>query len=318
MKKDELKLVAKTDPVAAVERANQEVKKPVAHSLLTKRKYLPDPIETMRQRLQADRTLREQAQQSALPFLHPEAFADFKLVQGLYLVGGVSGKGKSTTAANLLATFCKHGPPGKKAYVITNEEMSDAVLGRVACIELGLSYFRYHKGSLPRQQRNEIDDLAALLLSRIHVVNSPAYDMSCLEDVQAVLEYAAESGDVGMTLIDYHQTIEMSRENPDMESFRVHKVFGSYLKDYGRRVQVPVILFAQLRPDSEGAEMKSRVENDRTIYNHSFAAVEIIPDFETCRTTFKIWKDRFGEVQGKEIEMEFVAGRFQPVGGDSL
>lgn len=314
-RKDDLKLIAKSDPVAAVEQANQEVKKKGTHALMSKRKFQPQDRAAQVAALREDRKLRIKAQESSLPFIDGDAFQDFRLVQGLYLLGGGPGRGKSTTAANVLAGVADE-LKGKKAYVISNEEMSDAVLGRVACIQLRKPYNKYHKRKLPRHEMQEVDDHCELLLDRIYVVNDPAYDMSCIEDVQAVLEYAKDTGDVGMVLIDYYQTIEISREHPEMESFRVLKKLGSYLKDYGRKVDVPVVAFAQLNP--EGADFEARVQNDKTVYNHSFAAVEIKPDFDTGRTTFIIRKDRFGEVQGREIEMEFVNGRFEAVGGGAL
>lgn len=282
-----------------------------------KRKFKPLDKASQRVQLDKDRALREKAQAQSMTFINDEAFTDFRLVQGLYLLGGVSGKGKSTAAANILAAYAE-AQPKKKAYVITNEEMSDAVLGRVACIMLRYSYTAYHKRIMPHRERNEVDDLMNQLLDYLYVVNDPAYDMGCLEDVQAVLEYARETGDVGLVLIDYHQTIDSSREHPDWEGFRVHKSMGSYLKEYGRKVDVPVVNLVQLREEGESPGFKSRVENDRTIFNHAFAAIEVVPDFDTGTTTFKIYKDRFGDNPTSEVVMRFNRGRFEPIGGGSL
>jgi len=315
--KDDVKS-GKLSPDQAVAEAQKRLTQGISHGLKTKRKYVPEPHEKQLERLRADKGLRDWAQQHAIPFIDGPTFQDFKLVQGLYLIGAVSGQGKSTAAANIISGYLTADRPGKKVYVISNEEMADAVLGRVACIESKVSYNDYKHKRLSRHTLQEIDDLSELLLQRVHVVNNPTFDMSCLEDVQAVLEYAQESGDVDMVMVDYFQTIDRSKDDEGMESFRVHKIMGSYLKDYGRKYAVPVLAFAQLRPEAEGSHFKVRIENDRTVYNHAFGAVEIIPNFETGQTTFKIWKDRFGEVQGKEIEMRFEKGRYIAQHEDSV
>jgi hypothetical protein len=52
------------------------------------------------------------------------------------------------------------------------------------------------------------------------------------------------------------------------------------------------------------------VQNDKTIFNHAFLAIEIEPDFETLTTKFTIHKDRFFGHTGKEVQMEFKGGRY--------
>lgn len=295
---------------------DKALEKAVAHGM--KRKFQPQDRDAMICQLKKDRELRARAQSQSLPFIDGSLFEDFRLVQGLYLLGAVSGQGKSTTAANILSAYADHCVKTglkKKAYLLTNEELSDAALGRIACIQLNIPYNKYHKGRLSRTDHEAVEDQTINLLDHIYVANDPSYDMGTLEDVQAVLEYARESGDVGLVLLDYYQTVERSRENDEWPSFQVLKNLGSYLKDYGRRVDVPVIAFAQLKPNSEGYHMKERVENDRTVYNHAFAAVEIKPDFERGVTEFIIHKDRFGDVQGKSIEMKFERGKYIAVGG---
>ena len=96
-----------------------------------------------------------------------------------------------------------------------------------------------------------------------------------------------------------------------MDPVRVSKNFGFYLKEYGKRVAKPVVVFAQLRAkDGDHKEFKTRVENDRTIFNHAFQAIEINPDYAASRTTFIIQKNRFGLKQREEVTMKFDGGRY--------
>jgi hypothetical protein len=56
--------------------------------------------------------------------------------------------------------------------------------------------------------------------------------------------------------------------------------------------------------------MAERVQNDKTFFNHGFACIEVVPNFETLTTTFKVHKDRFFGHTGKEVTVDFVGGRY--------
>lgn len=237
---------------------------------------------------------------------------DFYLSQGLTLVGAMSGKGKSTAAANILAGFLSY-KEDTTALVISNEESTDAILHRTACVLLKKSYMKFHNKGMWAQEENEITDLAKQLLTRVIVINDPAWNTASLEDVQTILEGSASQG-VNLIIIDYLQTVNQSRDNPDMEGFQVLKKFGVFVREFGRRAPVPVIVFCQLNPKSSASEFQARVQNDKTIFNDAFNVVEIEPDLETKLTNFTIWKQRFGISQGVKVSMNFVQGRYEQVG----
>jgi hypothetical protein len=200
--------------------------------------------------------------------------------------------------------------PDKSAIVISNEEASDAIYERTACVLLELSYQDFFSGKLPVQAERGIEEcIIKFIIPRVEVVEEGSYDMSYVDDVQSVLETAAIDK-VGMVLIDYLQCITQSRSQPELESFQISKKLGLYLKDYGKKHGVPVVCFAQLSPGAEGATMFERVQNDKTFCNHSFLAIEIEPDFETLTTKFKVHKDRFFGHTGKEIVCDFLGGRY--------
>jgi replicative DNA helicase len=276
--------------------------------------YRPKDTASRISQYEKERAIREETLKNHIPFISEGISDGFNLSQGLVLVGGVSGKGKSTVAANLIAGFLD-SQPGKKAIVITNEDSTEAVYNRVACVQLKYNFLDFQRGRMKREQANEVMDHAKLLTQHIDVVDDDAYDMTCLEDVQAVLEYAAD-GYTGIVVLDYLQTVAFSRTEPQGEAFRVSKKLGLYLKDYGRKIGIPVLAFAQLRSASKenDTEFKDRVENDRTITNHAFQAIEIVPDFENATSQFIIHKDRFGMTQGKTLSAKFVAGRFESMG----
>jgi predicted ATP-dependent serine protease len=274
------------------------------------RVYRPKDRTARIERYKKDQELRKATQKLRVPFVNPQLSDGFYMSQGLVLIGGVSGRGKSTVAANLIAGFLDVSK--KNVVVITNEETTEAVYNRTACVLLKYSFFDYQSGRMSKDRAQEVEDMAKELASRVDVIDDDAWDMTCLEDVQAVLEHAAGS-DIGLVVVDYLQTIAFSRETPTAETYRVSKQLGLYLKDYGRKVGIPIAVFAQLKTMKENSdeEFKDRVENDKTIYNHAFQAIEIVPDFDASTSKFIIHKDRFGYKQGRTLHAKFNDGRFE-------
>jgi replicative DNA helicase len=239
------------------------------------------------------------------------------LSQGLIIVGAKSGRAKSTTASNVLAGFLR-SVPDRTAIIVSNEEATDAVYERTACVLLELNYIELSKGEFNSKQESAVQQcIEEFIIPRVEVVEDGKFDMSYEEDVISVLETAANDK-VGLVIVDYHQCITQSRLKPESESFQISKRMGFYLKDYGKRNAVPVIDFVQLKDGADGADFASRVQNDKTLFNHAFLAIEIEPDFETLTTKFKVHKDRFFGHTGKEVVMDFKGGRYEVQGGESL
>lgn len=279
--------------------------------LKTGRIYEKKSIEERKAQYESARRVRSSIREARVPFVNPSFLPDFYLAQGLVVVGAESGRAKSTTCSNVLHGFLQSS--GKNAIVISNEESTDAVYERAACIATRTDYTSFYRnganaGPVTRYVTDRI-------IPRVEVIEDGAYDMSYLEDVQAVLE-SAPHDNVGIVLIDYLQVITQSRQNPDWAAFQVSKALGLYLKEYGKKHGIPVVCFAQLHPESRGPTMSERIQNDKTFFNHGFACIEIKPDFETLTTTFKIHKDRFFGHTGKEVVAKFEGGRYEFSGGD--
>jgi hypothetical protein len=262
------------------------------------------------------KSIRKEIRRNRIPFISRNFLPGLFLSQGLIVVGAKAGRAKSTTASNVLAGFLQTVPE-KSAIVVSNEEATDAVYERTACVLLQIPYTQFFNGDLsPKEERTVEECVQDLIIPRVVVVEDGSYDMSYLDDVQAVLETAAIER-TGLVIIDYLQCITQSRSRPELESFQISKILGFYLKEYGKKNGVPVVCFAQLR-DTDGVDMKERVENDKTIVNHAFLAIELIPDFETLTTKFKVHKDRFSGHTGKEVICDFKGGRYVFQGDDSL
>jgi replicative DNA helicase len=301
-----------SEKVASITKLNEQVEQAKEQILKAKtgRKYTASNEESRREAYKRDRELRKIALAARVPFIDPET--GIQLYPGLVLIGGVSGKGKTTLLANLLAGFVKHSQ--KKAVVVTNEESLGSLYDRVACVLTSLNFNKFYEGRLSPTDMGLVEDTAYELMKQVEVVDNPAYDMACMEDVESVLEHAANDH-LGLVAVDYHQTVNSSRADPSLESFSVLKRLGFWLKDYSKRVPIPILNLVQLRKGSEGEEFKERIENDRTIYNHAFQCIEVLPDFDACQSTFRVVKDRYGQQQTQEIVMKYEAGRFVYDGG---
>jgi len=263
------------------------------------------------------RGVRRTIRQNRVPFISKSFLPGLWLSQGLIVVGAKSGRAKSTTASNVLAGFLS-SVPDRTAIIVSNEEATDAVYERTACVLLELNYIELSKGSFsPKEERAVEQCIEEFIIPRVEVVEDGKFDMSYEEDVISVLETAA-CDKVGLVVVDYHQCITQSRLKPESESFQVSKRLGIYLKDYGKKHGVPVLDFVQLKDGADGADFASRVQNDKTLFNHAFLAIEIEPDFETLTTKFKVHKDRFFGTTGREVTCDFVGGRYIVQGEDSL
>lgn len=283
----------------------------------TGRVYEQKSIEERQRQYRESAEVRRSIRENRIPFISRAFLPGLWLSQGLIVVGAKSGRAKSTTASNVLAGFLR-SVPEKSAIVISNEEATDAVYQRTACVLLKIPYVQYFNGDLgPKEEYLVEKCIHEDIIPRVEVVEDGAYDMSYLDDVQSVLETAA-TAKVGMVIVDYLQVITQSRANPELESFQISKKLGFYLKDYGKRVGVPVVAMVQLSDSNESKDFGARVQNDKTFINHAFLALEILPDFETLTTKFIVHKDRFSGHTGKEVTCAFKGGRYEFIGDDDL
>lgn len=265
-----------------------------------------------------EKRLRQRATASAVPFLC-NAFDDLlALTMGVCLVVGETGSGKTTTSANILANFYERCP-GRSALVITNEENSADVTDRVSCVLLKQDFKVYRKGKLVTALMHQVDQMSAAITKYIEVVNDPRWDMNCLEDVQEVLRYAARKSDrFGIVIVDYVQNITASHAREPGETYKISKDFGLFVKDLAKTLPIPLVLFAQVNPSTKfNSTISQRVQNDKTFVNHAAMVIEIVRN-QDFSTKFVIHKDRFGDMTGKSVLVDYVDGRFEKIQGSTV
>lgn len=280
------------------------------------RKFTLPSLEVRQQSYDNDELERLDYDRYKQPFMFPEFSpnGDLYLGPGLTLIGGKTGRGKTSLLANLLAGFVTYRPD-TIAVVILNEEKGGTLLQRVACVLLKASFPRFFFGRLQTFEEDQVRKLARELAARIVVFNGDAmpdgsyYDTSCLEDVKTIVGGAPSVG-ANLVLGDYWQNVNFSRDNPTLETWQISKDLGFFMKEFGRKHKVPVGWFCQLKGEDESKDFKDRVENDKHLANHAYTCIELKPDKETCMTTFQIWKQRWAFDQQYKVVLRFDQGRY--------
>lgn len=272
---------------------------------------IPSDEETLAE-IESDQRLRLVARDNPieLSFIYHAKYGDFNLPMGSTLFGARSGRGKSATAANILAEVIRKYP-NKNSLVLTNEETTEGVFNRVACAYLGKSYSLLQLGKLPESDIQEIEScIKGTLVNRIKVCQR----ITTLEGAIAVFDEAAahRKPPFDLIIVDFLQNIKLSAEHLEMKSWDVSKQFGDYLTEFGTRYITRVVIFSQLNRNSEGQDFQDRIHNDKTFLAHMKVGIEIIPNFETSMTEFIVHKNRDGTWHvGATAGAQFDESRFK-------
>jgi hypothetical protein len=248
--------------------------------------------------------------QNRLPFIN-RSLSEFICLGGktVYLIGGCTGQGKSTTVGNIITPVLD---AGKKVLVLTNEEAREDVYNRVACQRLGKSFRLFKKGELRVEENTLISEESEALQSMLTVVstefkNNPDF-VTTPQGVATVFEKFAPAHD--LVILDYYQNINHSvassgdsRPDPWVHQEK----FAYWLNSYKNKFGKPIIIFTQLkRPTkNEAYAFEERVMGRKYIATVSLMHLEVRPDVSAYTTTFICHKDRFWGMAGQQVTMGF-------------
>lgn len=280
-------------------------------------RYIENDFDGTVQNLFKDIHKRRKAKEKNYPFICSTFDNLYDLAMGFILMVGKSGQGKSTVLANILAHLVATNSIKKRVLVISNEESTEDVYSRIACIVEGVDWVKYRADTISEADWDRVMAKMMEIAKYITVqsITSDTMNYQYMEDFIATMgqaeEIQNESNAFEMILFDYWQTVNQSRDNQSMSSVEVSKQLGFYMKEFAARVPVPLIAFSQLKGDDK-MDIKDRIENDKTLYNHAQDCIEIQPNFDTQKTTFRFHKNRWGHLQGKYITVPFKDGRFTP------
>lgn len=242
--------------------------------------------------------------------------------QNIILIGSQTGEGKSTTVANIVRSLMGQTNPKtgqrRRVLVITNEERPADVYNRITCLVKGWSYVGHDK--FTDEQRNTFSQYIEAyaktkLISVIYDDYAGAHGTTrTLEGVCRIFDdLIARKDYYDVVLIDYYQNISESRANPTLDQYKVQAAFAQRLDSYKNIYPAPIVLFAQLKPNSpeQNIPFKVRIEGTKAIINVATLCMEIVPNREESTTEWKVIKNRFnGESVNQTHITGYSAGRY--------
>jgi len=239
--------------------------------------------------------------------------------ENLYLFCAYTGSGKSTVAANITYPLFKQG---KKTLVISNEESEQDVIFRIACLDLGLNFNDYKKGTMPPEDQMKVLTLFPEITKLVKVLDVTYKDglTTKVEGIKKALEAVKKEESYSCVLIDYFQLIKYSMVDPKKTAYDNLNDLRVWLGQYIKSSTMPVVLFAQLYSVSKkgGAkDIDTRLKDCTSIVEPATVIIEVVPNFEAQTSEFIIHKDRFGRA-GNRIVCGFEKGRYVKITQDEI
>lgn len=250
-------------------------------------------------------------------FLDLESFKD-KIVlfpKNIVYLSAETGKGKSTTVANLTYSYLKGSP--KKILIITNEENTEDVINRIAFINEGWSY----KGQdeITEEQLPVCTKYFDALAGRVTITHDYSNGVggmtTTLEGIKAICSSLLKKHKDGekpydIIMVDYIQKIDGSTKRSESGWNNLKDVLY-YLDNFKNVYPAPIVIFGQQEDDSSGEKSyKEKIKGWKGIGEVAGIVVEIKTDFENLRTEWIIRKNRFKGGVGTSVFTGFERGKF--------
>lgn len=198
---------------------------------------------------------------------------EFLLLPSIHFIAAITKQGKTNFAANLVCHVISEFPT-EKVFVGLNEETPKDFIIRCACILTGISFSQWKANKCTTEQRSKINATLDRVTPRIRFADEEAVNLGCIEDVEKIIKEASHSELIKMVVFDYLQNVYLSKKFPGKTQYELSKVLGTRLKDIGKTCTAPVVVFGQLKGESE-AGFKSRVEGDSWFVNNVASGVEL-------------------------------------------
>lgn len=229
--------------------------------------------------------------------------SEITLVAGLNIIGAMTGAGKTTATACIISEFIKEHPD-KEVLFISNEEQTSDFWARIACIFLEYDFELYYNDQMDPIDVKEVQRVVEeYVIPRVQVVG-PEDGTSKLENVVSVFK---DSRKYGLVVFDYYQNVVSSDEN--IETWRLLKKLGSFLKDHAKSVLSPVVLFVQMSAGED--HYTRRVQLDKNVANHAHLFVELESKKKESKAILKVRKARFQRIEQKWCSLDFKTGWFE-------
>jgi hypothetical protein len=248
--------------------------------------------------------------------------------KNLILIGGGTGEGKSTTVANIVfSTITQINPAtGKSAKILllTNEEAPEDFYNRVTCLFKGWRYSNHDQ--FTDVQRDTFREFIPKWATggRLTIIGDvyqgvPGWTTT-IEGIETIFnnilkDYREGKPAYDVILLDYYQNVNKSKMDPKLDEYQCQRKLASLLDTVKLGYPGAIVVLAQME--------KLAGENDTTPFNRRFKGsklvcdkatfiCELIREQEILRSTWKIYKSRFTEAVGQEVQTGYDRGKFVP------
>jgi hypothetical protein len=221
------------------------------------------------------------------------------LVNGITLIGAQSGHGKSTLMGPMIARYLETDiSEDRKALIISNEDTEYHCYSRVSASLLGKDFKQLIASPrLAGVRQDSLNKAQEILKKRFKIIGPGhnLYGTTNVEDMLHVIKSASQSHEFGCVFVDYYQEV-VDSSCPSQNASPL-KRFGRGLKNIASATNIPIVIFAQLKTNSDSypEKFKNRIEGDKHIFNHAAEVMELIYNPEHNYSTLINVKSRFGD-----------------------
>ena len=242
--------------------------------------------------------------------------------KNLILVGADTGDGKSTAVANVIySTVTKINPatgkPGR-VLVLSNEEAPEDFYNRITALHLGLKYTNH----------SEITDAEKELYasyipiwcenSMLSIIGDTYQGISgwttTLEGIERIFASLLENDNPpDVVILDYYQNVKVSRNNTDLDQYKVQAMFAAFLDKMKLVYPGPIVVMAQMKRltgEDDTTPFNVRLKGSKEICDKATFIAEITPERAYLRSKWKVWKSRFNESVGNTYYVGYDRGKF--------
>lgn len=252
------------------------------------------------------------ALKAAVPFITNTFDSYFRLVPGqLITVAAYTGSGKSTTTVNVAARYIKEG---KRAFIISNEELDKDMYDMVACILEDVDHRDMVNRVLPSADMSRVAQrVVQLVKDKMLLVIDSEMSGNGTTKAEYVLELIKvwDKANIkpDIVIIDYLTNIySAGSSSADNHYFQLER-FLTQLKNIINMLSFPVVMCAQMHSDDKrkGSSLDTKMIMGAAILRYSTLVLECKRIPETSFSEYIIHKNRRFKSKGK-ITLEWKRG----------
>jgi replicative DNA helicase len=252
---------------------------------------------------------------AAVPFICDSFDHFFKLVPGqLITVAAYTGRGKSTAAVNVAATYIQ---AGKRPFIISNEESSKDMFDMIACALEGINHKGYAERTLDELELGRVGRRVKSLIKKKQLfVMDHEMSKGATTKAEAVLEmlkiWNTASVKPDIVIIDYLTNIYSAGSTTADNHYYQLERFLTELKNLLNTVSFPIIMNAQMHSDDKkkGTSLDAKLIMGGAIQRYSTIVIEVRTDYDTGYSDYVIHKNRRFKKVGM-VSLKYDNGRMR-------